>query len=134
MPSNIPTRKTPKEESRQKKRVTKVLPVDCTVVSLPLNKLAPHFVGPGDTFGGRTINFSQIGLHVDSDLELDPMTVLDVTVSLDKPAKKITVRTQVAWARRNAFDLYGRWGMGLRIIEARPGDMEILHTFYDTLT
>jgi hypothetical protein len=90
-------------------------------------------LGPGDSFGGRTINLSQTGLQVHSDIELDAMSVVDVTVFLDRPPNKITVRTQVAWAKRNAADLYGRWGMGLHIIEARPGDLEILHAFYSSL-
>jgi PilZ domain len=124
----------PKEDTRRKKRITKVLPVDCTLVSLPLNRTAPHYISPGDSFGGRTINISQTGLQVHSDIELDTMTVVDVTVYLDRPPDKITVRTQVAWAKRNAADLYGRWSMGLHIIEARPGDLQILHAFYNSLT
>jgi hypothetical protein len=127
-----PLRK-PKEDTRNKKRITKVLPVDCTLVSLPLNRTSPHYLGPGSSFGGRTINISQTGLQVHSDIELDAMSVVDVTVSLDRPPNKVTVRTQVAWAKRNAADLYGRWSMGLHIIEARPGDLEVLHAFYNAL-
>ena len=130
----MPPLRKPKEDTRDKRRITKVLPVDCTLVSKPLNQITPHYMGPGDNFGGRTINISQTGLQVHSDIELDPMTVLDVTVSLDRPPKRVTVRTQVAWAKRNAVDLYGRWSMGLHIIESRPGDLEALHAYYNALT
>jgi hypothetical protein len=108
--------------------------MDCTVVSLPLNRSTGHHLGPGDTFGGRTINLSKTGLQVHSDYELDPKTVVDLTVTLDKTSRhSLTVRAQVAWAKRNAADLYGRWGMGLHIIEARPGDLDTLHEYYDSL-
>ena len=130
----MPPLRKPKEETRHKTRITKVLPVDCMVVSLPLNRMAPHHLGPNDHFGGRTINISKTGLQVHSDFELDPKTVVDVTVSLDRPSMKITVRTQVAWAKRNAADLYGRWGMGLQIIESRPGEVDTLHDYYDALS
>lgn len=121
-----------KNEERGRKRVTKVLPVDCVVLSLPLNHGA-HYMHPGDTFGGRTLNISMSGMQIHSDIELDTMTVLDVTVALDKPPKTLTLRAQVAWAQRNAFDLYGRWRMGLRIIESLPGELEILHNYYRQL-
>lgn len=122
-----------KKDNRTKRRITTVLPVDCTILSLPLNRMTPHYLGAGDSFGGRTINISLVGLQIHSDIELDAMTVLDVTVSLDKPARLVTIRTQVAWAKRNAFDIYGRWRMGLRIIESRPGELETLHAYYKQL-
>src|ERR1700677_2490450 len=122
-----------KKDARSKERITKVLPVDCTILSLPLNQMTPHFLGAGDSFGGRTLNISMTGLQIHSDIELDAMTVLDVTVSLDKPPRIVTVRTQVAWAKRNTIDMYGRWRMGLHIIESRPGEIEILHNYYKQL-
>ena len=131
----MPPLRKPKEEARGKKRITAVLPMDCTVVSLPLNRSTTgQHLSPGDTFGGRTINLSKTGLQVHSDYELDPKTVVDLTVTVDKPTRRnLTVRAQVAWAKRNAADLYGRWGMGLHIIEARPGDLDVLHAYYDSL-
>ncbi|MFI5355361.1 MAG: PilZ domain-containing protein [Desulfobaccales bacterium] len=131
----MPPLRRPKEDSRGKRRITTVLPMDCTVVSLPLNRSTGHHLGPGDNFGGRTINLSKTGLQVHSDYELDPKTVVDLTVTVNQPnLRPLTVRAEVAWAKRNAIDLYGRWGMGLRIIEARPGDLDALHDYYDSLT
>ena len=128
-----PLRNHSKKDARSKERITKVLPVDCTILSLPLNQMTPHYLGAGDSFGGRTLNISMTGLQIHSDIELDAMTVLDVTVSLDKPPRIVTVRTQVAWAKRNTIDMYGRWRMGLHIIESRPGEIEILHNYYKQL-
>jgi hypothetical protein len=129
----MPPLRKPKEDSRNKNRKTHVLSVDCMLVALPLNRTSPHHLKPGDVFGGRTINISKTGLQVHSDIELDPKSVVDVTVTLQKPDTNITVRAEVAWCKRNAADLYGRWSMGLRITESRPGDLEVLHLFYDSL-
>jgi hypothetical protein len=128
----MPPLRKPKEEARVKNRKTKVLPVDCTLVALPLNKVSSHSLKPGDSFGGRTLNLSKTGLQVHSDFELDPKSMVDVTVTLAKPAT-VTVRCEVAWAKRNAADLYGRWSMGLRILESRPSDLEVLHLYYESL-
>lgn len=129
----MPPLRKPKEETRIKTRKTKVLPVDCVLIALPLNRTAPHHLKAGDSFGGRTLNLSKTGLQVHSDMELDPKSVVDVTVTLRKPDASITVRCEVAWAKRNAADIYGRWSMGLHITESRPGDLEVLHLFYDSL-
>jgi hypothetical protein len=129
----MPPLRKPKEESRVKTRKTKVLPVDCTLVALPLNRTSPHHLKAGDTFGGRTLNISKTGLQVHSDIELDPKSVVDVAVVLQRPDTTITVRCEVAWAKRNAADLYGRWSMGLHITESRPGDLEVLHIYYESL-
>ena len=129
----MPPLRRPKEEGRDKKRVTKVLPVDCRVVALPLNQSTQHHLTEGDTFGGRTLNLSRTGLQVHSDFELDPKTLVDVSLDLDQPAGRITLRVEVAWAKRNAVAIYGRWSMGLRIIEAKPSDLESLHGFFESL-
>ena len=123
----MPILREPSKDQRSRDRITKVLPVDCTLISLPLNRTSPHYLSAGDIFGGRTVNFSTSGLQVHSDIEFDPMTVLDVAVRTGRTTRTVTVRTQVAWSKRNAFDIYGRWRMGMRIIEALPADLEALH-------
>ncbi len=130
----MPPLRRPKEDGRDKKRVTKVLPVDCKVVALPLNQSSQHHLGEGDSFGGRTINLSRTGLQIHSDFELDAKTLVDLSLQLGDAGRRITVRVEVAWARRNAAALYGRWGMGLRIIEAKPADLSALHAYFDTLS
>lgn len=129
----MPPLRKPKENERDKTRKTKVLAVDCVLVALPLNRSTPHRLKAGDSFGGRTLNLSKTGFQVHSDFELDPKSVIDVTVTLQKPDTNVTVRCEVAWAKRNAAVLYGRWSMGLRITESRPGDVEVLHLYYDSL-
>ena len=130
----MPPLRRPKEEGRDKKRVTKVMPVDCRVVALPLNQSTQHHLSEGDTFGGRTLNLSRTGLQVHSDFELDPKTLVDISLQLGEGGRKVTVRTEVAWAKRNAAPIYGRWSMGLRISEAKPTDLEALHAYFETLS
>jgi hypothetical protein len=130
----MPPLRRPKEEGRDKKRVTKVLPVDCKVVALPLNRSTQHHLSEGDTFGGRTINLSRTGLQIHSDFELDAKTLVDVSLQLGEGGRRVTVRVEVAWAKRNAAAMYGRWGMGLRIIESKPADLDALHAYFESLS
>jgi hypothetical protein len=130
----MPPLRRPKEEGRDKKRVTKVLPVDCKVVALPLNQSTQHHLTEGDTFGGRTINLSRTGMQVHSDFELDAKTLVDLSLQLGESGRRVTVRVEVAWAKRNAAAIYGRWGMGLRIIEAKPADLEALYDYFESLS
>ncbi len=110
-----------------------MLPVDCKVVALPLNRSTQHFLSEGDNFGGRTLNLSRTGLQVHSDFELDPKTLVDVSLRLGDEGSKLKLRVEVAWAKRNAAPIYGRWSMGLRIIEAKPADIEVLQAYFETL-
>jgi hypothetical protein len=109
------------------------LPVDCKVVALPLNRSTQHHLSEGDSFGGRTINLSRTGLQVHSDFELDPKTLVDLSLQLGEAGKKVTVRVEVAWAKRNAVPIYGRWSMGLRITEAKAADLDALHVYFESL-
>ena len=130
----MPPLRRPKEEGRDKKRVTKVLPVDCKLVALPLNQSTQHHLAEGDTFGGRTLNLSRTGIQVHSDFELDPKSLVDVSLELGDSGRRVTVRVEVAWAKRNAIPIYGRWSMGLHITEANPADLEALTAYFETLS
>jgi hypothetical protein len=127
--------KRPVDESRNKKRITKVLPVDCVVASLPRNQSVQHHLMEGDSFAARTINISKTGLLVYSDYELDKNTLVDVALTLDDGSKRrIKLQTSVAWAKRNAAAIYGRWSMGLHIVKAKPADIEALHAYFESLS
>ncbi len=130
----MPPLRRPKEEGRDKKRVTKVLPVDCKLVALPLNQSTQHHLNEGDAFGGRTLNISRTGLQIHSDYELDPKTLVDAKLQLGEGGRQVTVRLEVAWAKRNAAPIYGRWSMGLRITEAKQADLDALHAYFESLS
>ncbi len=119
-------------ESRDKLRITRVLPVDCKLIALPKVQISKHSLKVGGVFGGRTINLSKNGMQIHSDFELDKKTVVEVTLALDSlHPKKIKMRVEVAWAKRNAAAIYGRWGMGMRIIQAHPEDLASLAALFE---
>jgi hypothetical protein len=119
------------EEIRRHRRVTRVLPIDCKILEFADNRVAKHSLREGDTFGGRTINISKNGLLINSDYEFDKKTRVEITLLLDENAKvKIRLTGEVAWAKRNAYDIYGRWAMGIRILEAKPADIFALADFF----
>ncbi len=120
------------DETRIAKRVTKVLPVECKVVALPMLRVGRTMMRPGDSFGGRTINISRTGLLINSDVELDLKTVLDVTLTLENRAKtKMRITTHVARVKRNAFNLYGHWAMGLHVVRDEDNTMDFLDKYFN---
>jgi hypothetical protein len=122
---------TADDRPRHAKRVTKIIPVDCKILQFPGDQLSKHVLKKGESFGGRTINISKSGLLINSDFELDKKTLVEVTLSLNPSGKpKIHLSVEVAWAKRNAFVIYGRWAMGMRIVEADEADLDALDEFF----
>jgi hypothetical protein len=120
------------EETRGKQRVTTVLPVDCKVVSLPVFRSSVSMLKPGQTFGGRTINVSESGLLINSDFELEEGTTLEVLLVFDHHGHKKHIRlmAEVIRSRRNAYDLYGRWAMGMKVLEIKDKDFDFLTNLF----
>ena len=119
------------DEIRANKRVTRVLPVDCRILSFADHQVAKHALKEGDNFGGRTINLSKDGLLINSDFELDKKSKVEIKLTLSEDSKTvIRLIGEVAWAKRNAFNIYGRWAMGIHIIEAKPADIFALADFF----
>lgn len=119
-------------EVRGNRRVTTILPVDCKIVELPEVQTSKIPLQKGQSFGGRTINVSKTGLLINSDYELDPKTEVEVTLYLHNEGikKAIKALARVARARRNAYDLYGRWAMGLHFLEIDPKDLQLLSNLF----
>lgn len=127
----VPKKPSTAEEIRRNQRVTRVLPLDCKVLEFSGNQVAKHALKEGDSFGGRTINISKDGLLINSDFELDKKTRVEIVLSLNESGKhRIHLIGSVAWAKRNAFDIYGRWAMGIHIDDAKPADVLALADFF----
>ena len=121
----------PIPDRQRNPRFTQVLPVDLRVISIPGTAVGKPLVSIGQDFAGRTINISEDGLLINSDFELDKDTTLEVTIMTgDDGDRPIQAVTKVAWARRNAFDMFGRWAMGLRILEIENSDLEDLKQYF----
>lgn len=127
-----PLRKT-RANTRLLHRKTSVLPAECSVVAWPIDRSTKRHLAPGHSFNGRTINLSHAGLRLHADLEVDAKSILDVELHLDRPSRRLRLRTQVAWTKRNATPLYGRWSMGLKILEAKEADLEVLRAYHQSL-
>jgi hypothetical protein len=127
----LPKKISTAEEIRRNKRVTRVLPLDCKVLEFADNVVSKHALREGESFGGRTINISKDGLLINSDYELDKKTKVEITLRLNDSGKHlIHLFGKVAWAKRNAYDIAGRWAMGIHIDEARPADILALADFF----
>jgi hypothetical protein len=120
------------EETRIAPRITKVLPVDCRVV-----ELAPGVPsGPGlkkwQRFPARTINVSKTGVLINSDFEIPERTTLELTLHMKMTGedRQVILLTEVARTRRNAYDIYGRWAMGLKILEIDPKELSLVSEIF----
>lgn len=121
------------QEKRKAPRITTVVPVTCRVVasgtaSLPSARGTEH--SRGSTFSARTVNISHNGILINSDTDLMPQTQLDISLQAPTDGHAIRIAAEVAWSRRNAMNLFGRYGAGLKIREIKPKDEQLLTDFF----
>lgn len=121
-----------KDEARQDPRITKVLPVDCKIVELSPEHKSGQGLKVGQKIPARTINVSKNGVLINSDFEIDIKTKVELSIAIKSrgEAKTIHIRAEVARARRNAWDLYGRWGMGLKILQIDPKELSLVSDYF----
>ena len=128
---NMANRK-PGNNQERNPRFTQVLPIDLRVTAMSPTAAGKPVIQLGQDFTGRTINLSADGLLINSDFELDRDTIMDVTIMTGQDGERpIHASVKVAWARRNAFDMFGRWAMGLRILQIEDADHARLQEFFD---
>jgi hypothetical protein len=120
------------QETRKDPRFTKVLPVDCRIVERSPMTRAGQGLKKWQRFPARTINVSKTGMLINSDFEIDPQTTVEITVDLkvDNEVHPVVLLAEVIRARRNAYDLFGRWAMGLRILEIDPKDFSLVSDYF----
>jgi hypothetical protein len=126
---------TPEAQRRVEERVTKVLPVDCRILELPKGQLSGQGQKCGFKFPARTINVSKGGILINSDYEIGVNTMIElkITGKIKGTTKAVTLIAEVARTRRNAYDIFGRWAMGLKIQEIDPKDMSLMSEHFETL-
>jgi hypothetical protein len=125
--------KSSKQYTRKDPRITKVLPVDCRIVELSPLTHAGQGMKKWQRFPARTINVSKTGMLINSDFEIDPQTKVEMTFSLksgEEENHQVVLLAEVARSRRNAYDLFGRWAMGLRILEIDPKDFSLVSEYF----
>lgn len=123
------------QEKRLAPRMTTVVPVTCRVTSgaepLPSYRNAPET--KGREFAARTVNLSRDGVLINSDVDLLPRTELELTLSAPTDGRPIRIAAEVAWSRRNAMNLFGRFAAGLKVRKMADRDRAVLTEFFKPL-
>lgn len=118
------------KELRKFPRYTKIIQVECTVKNFPedlIDKKAK--IKEGETFRATTINVSQSGILINYDYILPERTTLYLTITDDAIASKskpIKFEVKIAWTKKNAYKIYGRFSAGLNIIKGDKEDIDKL--------
>jgi len=118
------------KESRKFPRYTKIIHVECTVKNFPedlIDKKAK--IKEGETFRATTINVSQSGILINYDYILPERTTLELAVTDDAIASRsnpMKFEVRIAWTKRNAYKIFGRFSAGLHIIKGNKADIEKL--------
>lgn len=118
------------KESRKFPRYTKIIHVECTVKNFPgdlIDKKAK--IKEGETFRATTINVSQSGILINYDYILPERTVLELSVSDEAIASRsnpMKFEVRIAWTKRNAYKIFGRFSAGLHIIKGNKEDIDKL--------
>jgi len=123
------------KEKRIAPRITTVVPVNCRVIAsgaslLPSQRAAGGIAG---SFPAKTINVSRDGMLINLEYDLVPGSQLEVSFNApsdDRPAKIIAL---VAWSRRNAINLFGRYAAGLKMSRFSEKDRAALANFFKPL-
>ncbi len=120
--------KKPDKEARRAKRETKIIPVDCVVEKFPPDIYGEKFkLKPGDSFRGTTINVSETGMLINCDFVLPERTTIKVTIPGGEiKDTKIELKASIVRVKRNAYKIFGRYAVGLQIIEGKKEDIEKL--------
>ena len=120
--------KEPGNDHRRAPRYTKIINVECTVNRFPDDITGEKSkLKENETFRATTINVSSTGMLVNCDFLLPERTTLTVTFPAgDILANKSAVKVSIAWTKRNAYKIFGRYAAGLHITEGKKEDIEKL--------
>lgn len=124
-----------RQEKRATPRVTTVVPVHCRVLHLPVFTTENRRATPENNpeFEARTINVSQGGMLLNTEMDLWPRTELELTLSSPIDGKPMRITAEVAWSRRNAMNLFGRYGAGVKFKRIHEKDRIALQEFFKPL-
>ena len=122
------------QEKRTAPRITTVVPVICRVTAAGPSALPSlRAAGGSSEFSAKTVNMSRDGVLINSDSDLLPQSQLEITVTAPHDGRPIRFTADVAWSRRNAMNLFGRYAAGLRIRKIADRDRATLTEFFRPL-
>lgn len=116
------------KESRKHPRYTKIINIDCEVKRFPDDLMGDKAkLKEGAGFRATTINVSQTGLLINYDFILPERTIIEIIVN-DKAIadKEIKFSACIAWTKRNAYKIFGRYAAGLHIEKADQKEIDKL--------
>ncbi len=116
------------KEARKHPRYTKIIQMDCEVDRFPDDLTGEKAkLKVGGNFRATTINVSETGMLINCDYLLPERTTLKIVVN-DKSfsGKKLSFTGRIAWTKRNAYKIFGRYACGLHIDKANQDDIERL--------
>jgi hypothetical protein len=117
------------KESRKHPRYTKIIQMDCLVERFPDDTTGDNKskLKTGDNFRSTTINVSETGMLINCDFLLPERTLIKMTVN-DRSftGKKLSFKARIAWTKRNAYQIFGRYAAGLHLEKGDKEDIERL--------
>ena len=124
--------KKPEHESRRTPRYTQIIDVDCRIDSFPDELMAVNMpLKQGESFRAKTINVSESGMLVNCDYSLPERTVLKIIIPAGEVTEeKFHLTVRIAWLKRNAYKLFGRYAAGLHIIDGDKLNIQKLIDYF----
>ena len=124
------------DEKRTAPRTTTVMPVKCIIIghqaSAPLSFRTAQ--AEGSEFPAKTINVSKEGILINCDSDLTVGTRLQIVMTAPTDGHQIHLHADVAWSRKNAMNLFGRYAAGLEIRKIEPEDRLLLTEYFQRPT
>ena len=105
------------KESRKHPRYTKIIQMDCLVERFP-----------EDVVGEKAkLKTGETGMLINCDFLLPERTLIKMTVN-DRSfsGSKISFNARIAWTKRNAYKIFGRYAAGLHLEKGDKEDIERL--------
>jgi len=123
-------------EKRVSPRVTTVVPVQCRVTghagpTLPSQR-GVH--GRSQDFAAKTVNVSRDGVLINCEIDLPSQTQLELELRAPLDGRVIRIATEVAWSRRNAMNLFGRYAAGLKVRKITERDRAVLENLFKPIS
>jgi len=115
-------------EYRKHPRYTKIIQIDCMVKHFPEDLTGEKAkLKEGEAFRATTINVSQSGMLINYDFILPERTQVEVRINDSSVTDhEILFSVRIAWTKRNAYKIFGRFAAGLHIEKGNPEDIEKL--------
>jgi hypothetical protein len=113
------------KEARKHPRYTKIIQMDCIIESFPDDIVGEKAkLKVGENFRSTTINVSETGMLINCDFLMPERTTIRMTVN-DRSfsGKGLSFSARIAWTKRNAYKIFGRYAAGLHIEEANRDDV-----------